>query len=367
MDEAYGGRFLRVVQADVADRLGARQARANARLGFLSPPQGDGRILWIKAGGGSDAVWLAAELAHAVRECRRDVRLIITFEAEHAAILPRIAALKRAGYGYGSCDRRSAVRRVLTRFAPLAGVVTVGGGLRPHLAAALAARSIPVVAVHDLPVEGGDAVAALPNVASEARAWGVRAMACAPLVSMIVEAQVEPQFRGVAGARARALWWVTDVTRDAWPALMESWRASPLAAQDLLFVGGAGAGPRLSQWDRTAYPPGSVIGVDDSRYWPALAASCTGIHVGRPAERLLWQAIASGQVVSAVAPEALDLLDPAPWETVVPDGLMAHWQGLFEEPASARQRADGLRRYFWQQRRRAQDAVAALLARVYAW
>ncbi len=367
MPEAYGSNLARVLMADVADRLGGRKGRANARLGFLTVPPGDGRIIWIKADADADAVWLAAELAHAVRERRRDVRLIVTFEEEFEGNSRRIKELARAGYGFGPADWPGAVRRVLARFAPLAGVITVGASLRRQLAAALEKAGTPVVAVHGLPPQAAQAAQALPNTAAERRAWGVRAIACAPLMSMIVEAQVEPQFRGVAGARARALWWITDVEEAVLPEVIRQWRASPLSARDLLFVGASGEGPRLSEWTRSPYAPGTVIAVDDARYWPALAASATGIHMRRPGERLFWQVLASGQVVTASGLESFDLLQPAPCETVAAEDLTACWVRVLDDPVAARQRADDIRRYFWQQRRLAQDAVAVLLARVYGW
>ena len=366
MSDAYGTSLLAVLAANLKDRLGGRTARANARMGYLSPPPGDGRILWIKAPAHAESVWLAAELAHAVRECRHDVRLIFTFEEEFAPSTKRIAAVKRAGYGFGPADRSAAVRRVLERFAPLSGVIAVGASLRPRLASALSARGIPLVVVHGPRVDGqyGDV---LPNTASEARDAGPHVLAAGPLMSMIVEAQVEPHFRGVAGAHARAVWWIADLPDAVLTDVIRQWRASPLAAHDLLFVGARGDLPRLSQWDRQPYSVGSVIAVDDDRYWSALAASATGIHAEQPGERLLWQILASGQVVSFAAPEGLDLLRPVPSAAVAREGLMAYWQGLIDDPVAARTRADALRRYFWNERRHAQDALAALLARVYEW
>ncbi len=367
MPEGYGGGLGSVLMADGLDRLRGRKGRANARLGFLKTPPGSGRIVWIKADADADTVWLAAELAHAVRERRQDVRLVVTFEEEFEESARRLKELARAGYGFGPADRPAAVRRVLARFAPLAGVITVGAGLRPRLAGALQKAGIPVVAVHGLPPQAAQAAQALPNTGAELRAWGARAIASAPLASMIVEAQVEPHFRGVAGARARALWWITDVDEALLPEVIRQWNASPLSAQDLLFVGATGELPRLSAWTRVPYAPGAVIAVDDSRYWSALAASASGIHVGRPGERLFWQALASGQVVTASSLAPFDLLEQAPCAIVAMEDLAVSWLRLLGDPLGARQRADDIRRYFWQQRRQAQDAVAAFLARVYDW
>ncbi|MHB1567078.1 MAG: glycosyltransferase N-terminal domain-containing protein [Acidiferrobacter sp.] len=364
-DTSYEGGWVAAVVADGQDRLRGERGRANARWGFLRPPGGDGRVVWIKADGDEIASWLSGALAQAVLDRRQDVRVVVTFEHEYGRVVERLADLPRTGYGYGPADRPRAVARVLRRFAP-AGVIAVGRALRTRLGKTLHDRKIPAIVVHG-PPPGDAAFTGFPNSASEAQAWGTQAAATGALASMIVEAQVEPQFSGVAGAHARALWWIADVAALAVPALVAAWRASPLSGTDILFIGGAPGVPSLAAWDRRPFRAGSVVAVDDRRYWPALAASATAIHVDHPGEMLLWQVLAGGNVVSVSPDTGLDLLSPPPLPRVAIDKLLDYWQGLAAAPLATRGLADPIRRFFWGERRRAQAAVAVLLEQVYQW
>lgn len=365
-DGGYEGGWATVTMAGIRDRLHGNHHRAAARAGYLRPPAGDGCLVWIKADDDETACGLASALAPAVLDRRRDARVVVTFEHEYRSCLTRLTHLPRAGYGYGPADRPRAVARVKRRLAP-AGVIAIGRALRPRLAQALADSGTPAVVVHGPPPAAGRVSQGFPNSASERQAWGTRAAATGALASLIVEAQVEPQFSGVAGAHARALWWIADGPASLVPGWVAAWRASPLAATDILFIGDAPGLPSLAAWDRRPLSPGAVIAVDDRRYWPALAASATGIHISDPDEMLLWQVLAGGNVVSAAGPADLDLLSPPPVAAVAGDGLMEYWQGLIRAPAASRAQADGIRRFFWGERRRAQSAVAVLLDQVEAW
>ena len=368
-DPAYEGRLWAGLVADIRDRAHKDYGRANARQGFLKAPEGSGRILWIKADGNRVANRLAVEVAAAVRERRLDIRLVVTFEKEYPALLARLAKLPRTQYGFGPADRAAATDRVLARLAPL-GVIAFGQALRPELAHALGQAHIPSCVVHGLPTPGAGSCYGFPNTCGERIAWQDRAHSDAAFSSMIAEAQVEPVFQGMAGAHARALWWITESDQENVETLVEFWRQSALARTDILFLSVPSAqAARLSVWDRkrNPLPVGAIVWVDDERFWPALAASCTGVHVVCPSEELLWTVLAGGRVVTARDTKDWDLLRPAPVQALSDTDLWPYWEDLMARPAMARTASDSLRRFFWGERRQAAAVTEILLQKVYDW
>ncbi|MHB8253332.1 MAG: glycosyltransferase N-terminal domain-containing protein [Acidiferrobacter sp.] len=368
-DAAYEGGLFAGLVADFRDRIHKDYGRANARLGFLKPPGGSGRIIWIKADAASLANKLAVEIACALRERRQDVRLVVTFEKEYSTFLSKLEKLPRTGFGFGPADRAAAIERVLSRLAP-AGVIALGQALRPEVAHAVGRARIPCCVVHGLPPEGSGNCRGFPNTLEEQVAWQGRAQSDAALFSLIVEAQVEPVFQGLAGAHARALWWIADLSPEGAGELASRFGRSTLARTDILFLGANCVGAsRLSDWDRNRDPlaPGAIVWVDDERFWPALAVSCTAIHVVRPSEQLLWAALAGGRVVSARSVRDLNLLRPAPMPELSDAELWGYWEDLIAKPAMGRAVGDGLRRFFWSERRRAAAVTETLLQMVYDW
>ncbi|WP_298139104.1 hypothetical protein [Acidiferrobacter sp.] len=358
--------MLAGVVADVRDRLTGHAGRANARLGFLKPPPARAGLVWIKSDAREVNGRLAAEIARGVRARCADTPLIVTFEQEHPAVLSRLKTIANLGYAYGPADRSRAARRILERFKP-AHIVALGEGLRPRLAALMRVAGVACCIVHGWPAAGAGGCVGFAHTASERQAWQGHVHWDAPFCALLAAAQVEPIFQGIAGAHARALFWVTDAPPGVNTRLAQAWRASDHGARDLLFLATWVPGAqRLSAWDgdRRALAPGSVIWVDEERFWPALAASCTAIHLTAPAEPLLWAALAGGRATSASDVAGLDLPGAPPLARIAADDLMAYWAGLLAHPDRARAAADGLRRYFWQQRRCAADAAESLVARL---
>ncbi len=368
-DRAYEGGRLAGLAADIRDRLSGNAPRANARRGFLRPAPGSGRTLWIKTDSREVTGRLAAEIARSVRERRADLPIVVTFEQEHRAIEAHLAAVPNLAYGFGPADRPRATRRVIERLRP-AVVIALGAAMRARLSAGLAKADVASMVVHGPPPppSARDCLGFV-HTASEQRAWRGLDPWDAPLLALLVAAQVEPVFQGLAGARARALFWVADPSEAVAAQIVARWRASEAAVHDILFVGAPAPGAsRLSDWDRDRAPlaPGSIVWVDEERFWPALAASCTAIHLVAPPEPLLWAALAGGRVVTAEDVRGLDLLGAAPVIEVARGDLQAFWQDLLDRPSAARTAADALRRYFWQERRRAADAALALVERACA-
>lgn len=372
-DATYGDGLWRVWRAVLRDRLRGNPGRANARLGFLSPPAGSGRLIWIKSAGTRTSVLIGAELLRAIREKRLDVRLALTFETEHRSLIAaRVNGLRKIGVGYGPSARPAALRRVLRRFDPL-GVVLVGpvhaGAWRRFAGHRLMAVDCWPQADLAIPTD----VATLPSCRAQAAAWGGRAQRMFPsaaLVSLLVEAQVDPNFKTlVGGGRALDIWWLHAAEAEMYVA---AWRTSVLARDGVLFVSGAQIADSvtLSTWQRTAIPAGSIVAVDEPHWLPAIAASASAIHLVAPSPLEFWQALAGGTIVSY----DIDDIDMFVNEVDYPlprhltgNELMDAWQAYRDEPLRTRRQADSLRRLFWTERRRAQAAAATLLQEIYTW
>lgn len=365
---------------DLRDRLRGNAARANARWGFLSAPPGPGRLIWIKAGADDDSLLLGAELTRAIRRKRLDVRLAFTFERDSPLIASYVQGLKGVGVGYGPIERRSAIARVVSRFAPL-GVVFAGVAPGPIFGETLAARGVHGVVVAAAPRRDGRIGAAYPANPGQAHAWesAHAASTIAPPadpLALLVEAQIDPNFKTlVAGGRDVHLWWLQGMSATT---AVEPWNAFPLRERSILFVSGAsggtgsGAFARMSEWRRGPIAPGTVMVIDDPRWHPAIAASATAVHLIQPSRAVFWQALSGGCPVTLGDAGARTYLNDA----VDPDALpvvadlasvFARWQQDAEQVIVARRRGDALRRVFWQERRRAGERSDQLLRHVYDW
>lgn len=378
---------------DVRDRWAGESARANARWGFLTPPVGPGKLIWVEAGGSRESVLLGVEAVRAVRERRLDVRLALTFQREHRDLLARLRALKRIGLGYGPANRPRIARRVVKRFAPL-GVVIAGHCPPSALLHALENSPVHQLALNAPASRTGRLEAAYPANRGQRRDWeqaGTAQAIAAPadFLTLLVEAQVDPNFKStVAGGAQVDLWWLQGLTAAGAEGFVSLWRQSPLAARGVLFVSVPSgedlaavsaalsrAGPLLSlgTWTRTPIAPGTCVIVDDPRWLPAVAAAASGIHLVAPTRGEWWQALASGAPVSvARRAQADELLNAAADEPAYAEAedwaaVMLLWRAWRDDRPRARLRGDAARRVFWAERRRAAAATEDFLQRVFAW
>ncbi|MHB8455127.1 MAG: glycosyltransferase N-terminal domain-containing protein [Acidiferrobacterales bacterium] len=388
-DRAYGSDSLSLLWHGMRDRLRGEHARANARWGHLRPPEGLGRLVWVEAGGEEGSVQLALGALRALRESRLDIRLVLTFEHEYPQILERgLAGLASTGFGYGPCDAPRAVRRTLRSFEPL-GVIMARRAPAPNLCAALASAGTHCIALHTPAPACGRFEAAYPADAAQQSGWQQSGLADyiapqADLATLLIEAQVDPNFRQVlCGSSAQVIWWILGADTNEVRALDAWWTASGLKARGILLVSPAGPetiSPRtwlpISSWQRAPLASGSVMFVDESRWLPAIAATSDAAHAFDCSAWPFWQALAGGCPLSiadrALAPGRIGALTGAQAEKLFAQphgfaGLEEFWQAMLADPIAARSRGDALRRVFWNERRRAGEVNQELLQRVFKW
>ncbi len=386
-DRAYGDRSLWLWWHGLRDRLHGQYGRANARWGHVRAPHGGGPLVWVEAGGAEDSVRLGAGLLRALRADRSDLRFVLSFEQEYPWLLERsLAGLERIGFGYGPSDSARAVRRTLRAFAPL-GVLMAARFPGPGLSAALEAAGIRCIAVHTPAATAGRFQAAYPADRGQAEAWHQcgRAAYIAPradLRTLLVEAQVDPNLRAaLCGSEGLGVWCLAGMRPEQFSGINAWWRASALSRQGVLLiapqerVAGHMGWRLISAWDRKALPAGSVILLDDRRWLPAAVIASDAVHLDEVNAWAFWQILSAGRPVSvAHRSAALSRLDADAagtedlFEEVPALALLEpFWHALQRDPIGGRRRGDGLRRLFWEERRRAAEVNRDLLGRVFAW
>ena len=345
--DPFGSNWFGLWLADRDDRRHGRLGRLAARRGFLKPMGEQGKVIWMIVGSDANDIRLAVELLRAIREKRLDIRLVLTFEEDMPELLAPLDECDKTGWGFAPSDRPSALKRAFQRLSPY-GFIIASPHLRPHLRQMLdkQPRVIDVTQTHGL------------GQTAPAQA--------ADLQTLLVQAQVDPNFRSLVNqSRQRHLWWVHDTAFQ--PEQWHHWLTR--YPEDVLFVSGSQPESRclpISQWNRHAIPDGEIVWLDEHKWLPAVAASVTASHFAQPARFELWQAL-SGNAALSLPPDA-DGIPP----------FLAHWdwrasnpQSLWEEwrlnPIRARQAGDQARRLFWQERRQAESALQSLLDQVFEW
>ena len=369
---SYGARLPTLLYSDLRDRLTGNAARANARWGWLTAPQSSGKLIWIVAGSSAESVRLGVEVTRAIREKRLDVRLVLTFEREHQFLLAPLYSLKKTGWGYGPSDYSSSVSRALRKLQPFA-IIFVGAPPKPNLARAL--QTIPhkmvIAAENKYHV---DATFDFIYPATELQAQGWNTLHLSPVVdffSLLSEAQIDPNLKSIVnGEISRRLWWLHADDASFINEFIKSFNIE--FPRDVLFVSGSGALPasvRMSTWQRTPFPEGTIVWVDDLKWIPAVAACATASHFFCITASIFWQAMAGGSAISVkdarllpkkTLAEAIAVLDG---KTLV----LEKWQAYCDNPILTRKMADTARRFFWEERRLSVITNRTLLQNVFDW
>jgi len=355
------------------DRMAGNRAKANARWGWLRPPDVQGKVVWVAAGASRDSVRLGVELVQAIRAKRLDIRLVLTFEEDYPELLKPLEALNKTGWGYGPGDHPMAVKRVLARFEPL-GIVFAGVTPRPNLARACTQRPHTLIVAANAPATGAFEQIYPVGEAQEKSNSGQPQAPAVDFFSMLTEAQVDPNFKSLVNHGVeRHLWWLHSDDADYAAGFAAGWREK--FPDSVLFVSGdAVAGfkdhsLKISHWQRTMVESGSVVLMDDAKWLPAIAAACTAMHLHSLTLTVMWQAMAGGCAVSCHDASHLPKADLSISisEFSDRDTVLTHWLEYRDNPILARSRGDDARRQFWQERRLAAEINDELLQRIFEW
>lgn len=375
--DPFGNFTPALLAADWYDRQSGQLARKAARWGYLKPPPGTGKVVWVICGNSADSVTLGVELTRAIREKRLDIRLVLTFEREFPAQLDFLQGLPETGYGYAPADHRCAIQQAFKRFDPFA-VIFCGTHPRQNLSSALGRVAHCVAVATAAAAQPAVVEYVYPASEQQARSWQSQASApIADFTSLLVEAQIDPNFRTlINGSKQRHLWWLHSDDVAAAGDLAARFRT--VFRDDVLFISGIDqpqtfdSGDNtltISTWNRGVLAAGTIMLVNDNKWLPAIAAAVTATHLETLSPRVLWQAMAGGAAVSCADHTALPKknLREALAEFKSHEVLLYQWRAYRDNPILARGHADGARRKFWQERRLAAHVNAELLERVFAW
>lgn len=386
----YGANPFKLFFQNWRDRRAGKQHRINARKGFLSPPQERGKVIWIRAGRSEQSVLIASEIMAAIRHKRQDVRLVLTYEEEYPDILaPRFKGLQKIGFGYGPSDSKRAVKRVLKRFQPLAVILVDepgGGNLMQALSADKGIRKVALQWTGEY--HGNCEFDACLPLTDSALMSCKQTFPAQDVMSMLVNAQVEPSFGGIVKTDVDLpLWCVLGVQKTAVHNLLQFTTQhegqfataylclsfSSSSAEQLAISGLQQQGRnivRLSEWQRESIEPGSVLILDEPKWIAAVSASASAIHLLQADRYTFWQVMASGRPVSVAReitlPESSVFAAKLPKYDLVNE-VPLYWNELQATPFQARQAGDQLRSVFWQLRRNASKNIDDFLERVFNW
>jgi hypothetical protein len=347
-------------------------------------------VLWVKAGGSLESVVLAADLVGAIRDRRRDLRIVLTFDVAHADALRRLDGMRRVGVGFGPADDSGAIRRMLRRLSPI-GLVEVATVPGPALSAALTRHAVHHVVVCGFPGAGSAPEWVLARSQAQYQDWmesgsgGVILGPCDPL-TLLTEAQLEPRLRALIGCdEQRPLIWLHAPPEQQLRDYVEAWHAAPAGLDTGVLVIASDAASRcggvlarlagwggvvvpVTTWDRKPIPNGAILLLDDARWVAPVAVACDAAILVDGEASATWQALAAGTAVIGGA--AFCRRWPSLADVPRADGPRASFRRVSELlslPGGRRRLGDAGRRRFWLERRRAAEAIEQLLATIREW
>jgi len=405
--------MLKLLFQDAKDRLKGNKARANARLGLVSAPQGTGKLIWLAAGDSCDSVVMAAALLAAIREKRQDVRLVLTYQTEYQDVVAgqlsglSASGLKKIGFGYGVGDNVLAVKQMLKRLSPFA-VIFVGHQPHRSLIKLLASKpDIHKIAFQFTPHDFSSAdlyEACYPDTISPVAAKGAAKntqldfqYASVPfnVLTRLVQSQIDKQLGALlCGEDSAAIFHFHNLDSDQLDNALSQWQQAKVSTNTLLAlsfsaqdkktlftlsaslshaVEKAGYKPvLLSCWNKKPLLNNEIIIVDETKWYAAICTASTGTHLFETDAVHFWQAIASGAVISyAKQNKNSDSIARGFIENLFSTDLFVdiyqYWFDLNTDATLQRKRSDAIRKQFWSERREAQTQINELLQRVYDW
>ena len=403
----------------VKDHVSGNKAKANARLGLVRPPEGSGKLIWLVADDSYDSVLMAAALLSAIREKRQDVRLVLTYQAEYKDIIVHhMSGAKKIGFGYGCGDSVFAARQMLKRLSPFA---IVFAGHQPKKSMLEALENTP--AIHKIafqfkptvrPGNTGKKVsenndkdgaevyeACYPDtVSNHLLDMTVSKHTSTPfnVLTRLVQSQVDRQLGALlCGDCFNTLFHVHNPDKKSLSNILSGWKNTPISDGNILvlsfsnrslhnspsnsepsliinacksIVSEAGYSPvLLSQWNQSPVVKGSVIIVDEEKWYAAICASSAATHLFSTNAFHFWQAVSSGSIISCDTEynEMAVSFNTIVGEAAHFEDVLQEWVRIENNPVVQRNKSDAIRKLFWAERREAETQTDALLQRVYNW
>lgn len=393
--------MLKLLFQDARDRLNGNNARANARLGLVRPPEGTGKIVWLVADETYDSVLISTTLLAAIREKRKDVRLVLTYQTEYQdLIIKHMSGLSKIGFGFGCGDSHFAIKQMLKRLTPFA-IIFIGHSPSKTMMKAL--RNTPEI--HKIAFQTGTESigdgsddffeACYPHSLSAATKTNSRSVDSDAVISKpfnvltrLVQSQIDKQLGSMlCGESKNALFHVHNIDKNKLRDFLTNWKSSELSQNSLLAfsfskidsttlisvqksVKKLGLSPvLLSKWNQKPLTKNEIIIADEDKWFAAICASSAESHLFNTTAFHLWQAISSGSVITLDK----DVKNkPSGFDTVISNvefthDLISTWKSHLNNPALARKITDQTRQLFWSERREAEMQVDTFLQRVYDW
>lgn len=371
--------LLSIIRQDIRDRLSGEKARANARWGWVSPPPGNSKLIWLRAGASRDSVLLAAGLLAAIRQKRLDARLVLTYEQEYPDILAQfLAGVNKMGFGYACANHVKTESTMLARLQPFA-IIFCGAAANSGIARALEKRTVP----HLIDFQTSNSLG-LPVELGIPRCRDVDSDQCYEAMTLLMQAQVDKQFSvTLNGQTERNLFLLNLAIETDIEPFLKQWLDSSLAESARLCLNPLDYSPRaitklqksvnraglqsmlLSEWDRTPIGDKMICILDEWRWYAATASSSLAIHLEQADDAQFWQSMASASLITGSDVTALPINLALPRVSL--SELPKFWVESSQNPFQCRKTGDENRRVFWDYRRQAQQAVDDLLQKVFDW
>lgn len=371
--------FFSVIASDIKDRFQGNTIRANARWGMVSPPEGQSKLIWLRAGASHDSVLLAAGLLAAIRQKRQDVRLVLTYEEEYKnVIVAHLSGLNKIGFGYACADNANIESKMLSKLNPFA-IIFCGTPAGEGIISAM--EKNPVTHVINFQAELSSHLNPELHFASfrnKPNSESFEAM------TLLMQAQVDKQLGALlCGESDRPIFLLNGMDEFQMQSFIKDWNESSLKDDAILCINPLTYRDdeimcitdevsnssldyiKLSEWNRQKPVDKEIIVLDEWRWFAAIAASAIAIHLTRTDSAQFWQSLASATAISIDEHCELPVDVSLPVNEKTP--IVSYWQKMLENTFKCRQLGDENRRLFWDYRRQAQHGIDTLLQRIFDW
>lgn len=367
------GRFLpALLYHDLRDRLTGRPDRARARWGAIERPDAPGKLLWIATAANRESVRLGVELVQMLASRRPDLSVTLTFESEYPELLAPLEANPRVVWSFAPADYVGAMQSVWRRLLPF-GIVLAGMTPRQNLVRLCSAcHHALLVAPPGFAVGRYERI--YPGHRQTFEGRNVAPAAELDVVMLPPPSPDDTRLAGMLAARTAYLWHGQDEAKAKRIFALFRGRlpqsvmlaAGPVVDRLRKYTSETVA---LSEWPGQPVPPDKLVLLDSPGAFAGLAPGPLAIHFDTPQRTLLWQALATGAAVSAIAPDWIEAPSARAATDLVTEenALIAAWRNLDSDASTRSDAAERSRKAYETERLLAERSMTELVARVAAW